>query len=321
MHIGKVEIKGYAALAPMAGVADSAFRIICKKYGASYLTGEMASSKAIEYSDKKTSELLKSSEAEHPFAIQLFGSEPKSMAIAAERCLDYRPDIIDINMGCPMPKVTGQGSGCKLMTNPRLAADIVKAVTRAADIPVTVKIRKGWDNHSSNGTEFAKRMEQAGALAITVHGRTRDQLYAPPVDLDIIRDIKNAVKIPVIGNGDIFTAEDAKYMYDYTGCDFVMVGRGALGNPFIFEQINNYIDKGIKPEKVSLEKRLMVMLEHITLACRLKGEKRGVLESRKHIAWYLKGIKSAARLRSLAMQAESLSDIRNIASIAVAENT
>ncbi|MEG0753891.1 MAG: tRNA dihydrouridine synthase DusB, partial [Angelakisella sp.] len=233
IHIGNVEIQQTAALAPMAGVADRAFRQLCKEYGACYLVGEMVSAKGLMQGSKKSAQLLRSDEMEHPCAVQLFGNEPESMAAAVELAMDYAPDIIDINMGCPAPKIAGNGGGSALMRDMPLAADIITAVKKASPVPVTVKFRKGWDDANLNGLEFAKMAEACGADAITIHGRTRAQMYAPPIDWDIIAAIKAAVRIPVIGNGDVTSPETAKALYEHTGCDLIMVGRAALGTPWL----------------------------------------------------------------------------------------
>ncbi|MFQ8599538.1 MAG: tRNA dihydrouridine synthase [Oscillospiraceae bacterium] len=231
VKIGNVAIEKTACLAPMAGVADRAFRLLCREYGASYVIGEMASAKGLTMSDRKTKELLEVTGEERPMAVQIFGDDPLVMAEAAVRCMDFSPDILDINMGCPAPKITSGGAGSALMKNPALAEAIIRAVVRAVPVPVTVKFRKGWDGDSANAVEFAKRAEAAGAAAICIHGRTRQQMYAPPVDLDCIREVKQAVRIPVIGNGDVNSVESAVRMYEQTGCDLVMIGRGALGHP------------------------------------------------------------------------------------------
>ncbi len=297
MKIRDIEIEKTACLAPMAGVADSAFRQVCKKFGASYVVSEMASSKALTMNDKKTAELLTITENERPMAIQLFGDNPKIMAEATLKIMPYNPDIIDINMGCPVPKIAGNNCGSALMKNPTLASEIIKAVRDISPVPVSVKFRKGWDDDNINAVDFAKMCEQSGADFITIHGRTKKQMYAPPVDLDIIRDVKSAVSIPVIGNGDIYSVKDAVKMYDYTGCDLVMVGRGALGNPWIFSQIKEYFEKGTIPPPPSINERMEVMLSHIKLLCKLKGEYIGMKEARKHSAWYIKGVRGAASFR------------------------
>jgi tRNA-U20-dihydrouridine synthase len=244
MKIGNVDIKGYAALAPMAGVADTAFRTICRQFGACYVVGEMASAKGLCMSDRKTARLLSVTDAERPMAIQLFGNDPEVMAAAAVKSEEYGPDIIDINMGCPAPKIVSNGGGSALLKDPLLAGKIIESVVRAVKVPVTVKIRKGWDDAHVNAVEMAHIAEESGAAAITIHGRTREQMYRPYADLEIIRKVKEAVKIPVIGNGDVTSPESAKKMYDETGVDLVMVGRGALGAPWIFRQIEEYLSTG-----------------------------------------------------------------------------
>ncbi len=312
IRIGSVEIEQSAALAPMASVADRAYRIMAKKYGAAYLVGEMASAKGLCYSDRKTAELLEVTPAEHPMAVQLFGEDPEFMAGAVEKVLPYAPDIIDINMGCPVPKVVGSGAGSALMKTPEKAAEIVKAVAAQTEIPVTVKIRKGWDENSINAVEFAKRMEDAGAAAITVHGRTRSEYYGPPADWDVIRQVKQAVKVPVIGNGDVTSPEEAARMYRETGCDLVMVGRGSYGRPWLFRQIRAYLAGDPIPPEPTWEERLAVMQEHIALICEFKGEYAGMREARKHAAWYLKGLRGAASFRHACGQLSSREDFARL---------
>ena len=302
--IGNVKIKRTSALAPMAGVSDRAFREICKSFGAAYLVGEMVSSKGIVFKDKKSVELLSTAPSEHPIAVQLFGNEPEIMAKAALIALEYDPDIIDINMGCPAPKVTSCGGGSVLMKSPELAGKIVKAVSSAVNIPVTVKFRKGWDENSSNAVEFAKICEQNGASALTIHGRTKTQMYAPPVDTDIIREVKRAVSIPVIANGDVCDVGSCVSMYEKTGCDLVMIGRGALGRPWIFSQIDSFLTSGKTVPDPDIEERMSILHKHVELICKYKGEKIGMKEARKHAAWYTKGFRGAANLRN---EASSLS--------------
>lgn len=298
MKIGNLTINGRAVLAPMAGVADRAFRETCVRFGAAFVTTEMISSKGLQFHDKKTASLMELGGAERPAAIQLFGDEPAVMAQAAQAAMAFSPDAIDINMGCPAPKVSGNGSGAALMKNPALCGEIVSAVRRAVEIPVTVKIRKGWDDTAVNAVEVAKICEAAGADAIAVHGRTRAQMYAPPVDWGIIRQVKEAVKVPVIGNGDVDSAQAAALLLERTGCDAVMVGRGALGNPWIFAQINAYLTESCRVvPPPGLHERMAVMLAHVARMCELKGEARAMNEARKHVGWYLKGMKNAAEFR------------------------
>lgn len=297
MKIGNVEIKGMAALAPMAGVTDRAFRELCVAFGASYVVGEMVSAKGISFNSERSKELMLLSENERPAAVQLFGSEPQTVAAAAVTAMEYKPDIIDINMGCPAPKISGNGAGSALMKNPDLCGKIVEAVCKAVDVPITIKIRKGWDDKSVNAVEVAKICEQAGASAITVHGRTREQFYSGKADLDIISKVKKAVNIPVIGNGDITNANDAAQMLEKTNCDMVMIGRGALGNPWIFREINAWLNDLRPMFPPSPAEKVTVILRHIQAMCDYKGEEVAMREARKHVGWYMKGFKNAAELR------------------------
>ena len=320
MKIGNVEIKGFAALAPMAGVADRAMREICTRMGAAYTVGELASARGITLGDSKSAELLFCEKNGTPSASQLFGCEPQIMAEAAKRALEFQPDFIDINMGCPAPKVAGNGGGSALMQNPKLAGEIVAAVANAVDVPITVKMRAGWDNNSLNAVELARICEQAGAKAITVHGRTRVQMYAPPVNYDIIKAVKQAVKIPVIANGDIVDGKSAKFVYDYTGCDFIMVGRAAQGNPFVFTEINASLS-GKEYTAPTLQERLSVCLEQIELMHKYKDPHNAILEARKHTAWYLSGIHGAAALRRMCGEISSLDDVKVICEKALEQNS
>ena len=317
MFIGNVAITGKCALAPMAGVADRAFRELCKSYGAAYTVGEMVSAKGVTLHDRKSQELMRISDSERPSAIQIFGGEPETMAEAARFALRFSPEIIDINMGCPAPKVTKNGGGSVLMKDPQLAGRIMRAVADAVDVPVTAKFRLGWDADSINCVEFAKIMEANGAAAVTVHGRTKAQMYAPPVDLTQIAAVKKAVAIPVIGNGDIFTPEDAKRMYDETGCDLVMAGRGTLGRPWLFAQINDYLAKGVYEPDPDVETKMEVMLAHAKRICALRGDKIGMFEIRKHALWYTKGLKGSAKLRNEFSNVSSFKELSLLAEKAI----
>ncbi len=310
LNIGGVPLKSHAVLAPMAGASDRAYRELCVRFGAAYCVSEMVSSKALSFNSKKSEELMEISDLERPCGIQIFGDDPKCMADAAKHALENKPDIIDINMGCPAPKISSNGSGSALMKNPRLCGEIVKAVTAVTDIPVTVKIRKGWDDDSVNAVEVAKICESAGAAAITVHGRTRQQYYKPPVDYDIIRAVRESVSVPVIANGDIDSAERAKEVMDITGCDLVMIGRATLGNPWIFSQINAYLENpNVKIHTPDLEERLGVMIEHISKMVEYKGEHMAMLQARKLVVGYFKGMKGAAALRNEAGKIKTLDDL------------
>lgn len=310
LNIGGVPLKSHAILAPMAGVSDRAYRELCVRFGAAYCVSEMVSSKALSFNSKKSEELMEISDLERPCGIQIFGDDPKCMADAAKHALENKPDIIDINMGCPAPKISSNGSGSALMKNPRLCGEIVKAVTAVTDIPVTVKIRKGWDDDSVNAVEVAKICESAGAAAITVHGRTRQQYYKPPVDYDIIRAVRESVSVSVIANGDIDSAEKAKEVMDITGCDLVMIGRATLGNPWIFSQINAYLENpNVKIYTPDLEERLGVMIEHIGKMVEYKGEHMAMLQARKLVVGYFKGMKGAAALRNEAGKIKTLDDL------------
>ena len=310
LNIGGVPLKSHAVLAPMAGVSDRAYRELCVRFGAAYCVSEMVSSKALSFNSKKSEELMEISDLERPCGIQIFGDDPKCMADAAKHALENKPDIIDINMGCPAPKISSNGSGSALMKNPRLCGEIVKAVTAVTDIPVTVKIGKGWDDDSVNAVEVAKICESAGAAAITVHGRTRQQYYKPPVDYDIIKAVRESVSVPVIANGDIDSAERAKEVMDITGCDLVMIGRATLGNPWIFSQINAYLENpNVKIHTPDLEERLGVMIEHIGKMVEYKGEHMAMLQARKLVVGYFKGMKGAAALRNEAGKIKTLDDL------------
>ena len=321
MILGNLEIKEKAALAPLAGVADRAFRELCRGYGAAYTVCEMASAKGISLGDKKSAELLSITETERPAGSQIFGNSPETMAIAAKKALEFNPDFIDINMGCPAPKVASSGGGALLMKNPVFAADIVKAVVEASTVPVTVKMRSGWDDNNINAVELAKRCEDAGASAITVHGRTKVQMYAPPVNTDIIKQVKEAVKIPVIGNGDVIDGPSAARLMEETGCDMVMIGRGALGRPWVFSQINAYLEHEVLLPEPTVTEKMLVMLKHIEKLCEYKGERVGIREARKHAAWYTKGLHGAANYRARIGLISSVEELRQIALELIEQNS
>jgi len=312
LRIKNLELKNNVFLAPMAGVTDKAFRMITKPFGPALMYTEMVSGKGLFYKSQKTADLLETEEAEKPVATQLFGHEPEVLAAIAEKALEYGAELIDINMGCPAPKITGSGDGSALSKNPRLAGEIVKAVVRAVDVPVTVKIRKGWNEESVNAVEMAKIAEENGAALVTVHGRTREQFYSGTADLEIIKSVKEAVSVPVIGNGDIFDEESAKRMLDFTGCDGIMIGRGAQGNPWIFERVIHFLETGEKLPEPTISERAQKMKEHLELLVKYKGDYRGIQEARKHMAWYIKGCKGGARLRDAIMKAHTREEMLKI---------
>ena len=330
LKIGNIELKHGIMLAPMAGATDYAFRKVCREFGAEYLVSEMVCAKALCYEQKikkslaaspsKTAPLAAISEGELPMAIQIFGSEPEYMADAARMIAEnnYRgttskhtPSAIDINMGCPVPKIVSNGEGSALLKNPELAGRIVEAVVKAVDIPVTVKIRAGWDSNSINCVEMAKRLEASGASLICVHARTREQQYAPYADWTHIARVKEAVNIPVIGNGDIFEPIDAVKMLQETACDGIMIGRGALGNPWIFENVINLFE-GREVREISVNEVVDTAIWHLGLMIESKGERAGIAESRKHLGWYMKGVRGAAELRNRINCAQSLDELTDI---------
>ena len=314
MKLGKIDLDPKsAALSPMAGVADIAFRRICREFGCAYTVTEMVSAKGFSMGDRKSRKLMLLPEDEHPSAIQLFGSDPLIMARAAEGAMEFSPDAIDINMGCPAPKIAGNGGGSALLKDLPLAESIIREVCGAVLVPVTVKFRTGWDEENVVAVELAKRAENAGVAALIVHGRTRNQMYAPPVDYKTIAEVKRAVSIPVIGNGDITDGKSAKKMLDKTNCDFLFVGRGALGRPWVFEQIKAFLENGTVLPEPPVEERMKVMLSHIKLICELKGERVGIREARKHAAWYIKGIRGAAEFRREAGFISSVDELEKLA--------
>ena len=314
VSIGGVEIKGRLTLAPMAGVSDFAFRTICTELGAAMTTTEMVSAKALVYKDEKTKGLLYNPDILHPSAAQIFGHEPEIMAEAAPMALEYSgADILDINMGCPVGKIVRSGDGSALMKDPELAARIVEAVVKAVTVPVTVKFRKGFDGGCVNAVEFARLMEQAGASAVAVHGRTRAQMYSGRADWDVIRDVKKAVSIPVIANGDVFSAGDAEHILRYTGCELAMVGRGSFGDPWIFEQSNALLEGLPVPDRPPLAERIELAVRQTELYAEKFGERLACLEARHQIPWYLKGVAHAGYYKQQLVRVETLDELRRIA--------
>ena len=314
MKIGNVELKGKVILAPMAGVCNSAFRKICKEMGCALVCAEMVSDKGMIYNSKKTEDMLYFEEVERPISQQIFGSDKETFTEAAKRVYEImRPDIIDINMGCPVPKVAVKSqAGSALLKNPELIREIVSSVVAAVPVPVTVKIRSGWDFNSINAVEVAKICEAAGAKAITVHPRTRSQLYTGKADLEIIKQVKEAVSIPVIGNGDIKDIESAKYMLEYTKCDAIMIGRGALGNPWIFKEIDTYLKTGEIIDKPTYEERINMCYKHLDYLLKIKNEHVSILEMRSHISWYIKGIPNHKEIQNQCFKAKTKEEIVEI---------
>lgn len=312
LTIGSVTLPNNLILAPMAGVTDLPFRLLCKEQGAGLLCMEMVSAKAIMYKNKNTEELMAIDERELPVSLQLFGSEPDIIAKIAHQIEDRPFDILDINMGCPVPKIVNNGEGSALMKNPKLAGEIIEKTARAIKKPVTVKIRKGFDEDHVNAVEMARIAEASGAAAVAVHGRTREQFYSGKADWDIIRQVKEAVKIPVIGNGDLLTAEDVIAMYEQTGCDGFMIGRGAQGNPWVFKQVLSYFETGQVLEKPSFEEVTEMMLRHARMMLEFKGEYTGIREIRKHGAWYTAGYPNSAKLRVMINEVETYDQLEEL---------
>lgn len=309
MKIGSVNLENNVFLAPMAGVTDSPFRMLCREQGCGLVYTEMVSAKGLHYNDERSFKLTEIDEREKPAGVQIFGSDPYIMARIADRLNQSDACVIDINMGCPTPKITKNGEGSALMLNPGLVGEIVREVSKASEKPVTVKIRKGWDENTVNAVEIAQIAVENGAKAVAVHGRTREQFYSGKADWDIIRRVKEAVPVPVIGNGDIFRPEDAGEMLSQTGCDAVMVGRGAQGNPWIFSRILHFLKTGELLPPPSAREKIETIIRHTKMLVDLKGEHIGVCEMRKHIAWYIKGMRNATRMKEKVFKTESIDEI------------
>lgn len=314
MHIGSVKLDNNVFLAPMAGVTDISFRILCKRQGCGLTYTEMVSAKGLHYKSNNTAVLLELSPEEKPAAAQVFGSEPELVAKAASHAAEGGAEIVDINMGCPTPKIVRNGDGSALMRKPELVREIVRAAVKAAGVPVTVKIRKGWDDESVNAVEIASIAASEGAAAVTVHGRTREQFYSGTADWGIIKKVKAAVPIPVIGNGDITEPGDALRMLEETGCDAVMIGRGAQGNPWIFNRTIEYLDKGILLPEPTYEERVTMIMAHMDMVTSIKGEVIGVKEMRKHAAWYLKGMPGSTRIKTEIFKIAACAEVKKLLS-------
>ena len=309
LKIGSLQLENPFLLAPLAGITDAPTRRLCREQGAALTYSEMVSGKGLWYNDKNTGKLLQIYEDEKPVAIQIFGHEPDVMAFTARTLDSYENALLDINMGCPVPKIVRNGEGSALMKNPDLVYDIVSAVVKNSSKPVTAKIRAGWDSESINAVEVAHAISAAGASAVAVHGRTREQYYSGKADWDIIKQVKAAVNIPVIGNGDVFTPQDAKNLFEHTGCDAIMVGRGAQGNPWIFKRILHYLETGELLPEPTAEEKVEKALRHSQMLIDYKGEYIGVREMRKHMAWYMKGLPGAAELRGKLNHAETMEQL------------
>jgi tRNA-dihydrouridine synthase B len=307
-----IDLKDKLILAPMAGVTDLPFRLLCKEQGCDVLYTEMVSAKAVLYKNRNTEPLMTYRQQEHPIGLQLFGSEPEVMAKIAAQVQERGYDFIDVNMGCPVPKIVNNNEGSALMKQPKLVGEIVSAMVKATEVPITVKIRKGFDENHVNAVEIARVIEESGASAVAVHGRLRSEYYSGQADWDIIRQVKEAVHIPVIGNGDLTSPQDVLRMREETGCDAFMIGRGAKGNPFIFSQMKTYFEKGYIPEKPSLSDMVRVMLRHARMMVEYKGEFTGIHEMRKHVAWYTTGYPHSSKLRDEVNHVENFQELEEL---------
>jgi tRNA-dihydrouridine synthase B len=299
-------------LAPMAGITDMPFRTICKQFGADVLITEMISTRGLVYDDPKTSKLLEIGSGENPIGVQLFGNNPEDFVKSVEKIIDLPFDFININMGCPTPKIIKNGDGCALMKDPKLASRIIEMTVKASSKPVSVKIRKGWDEDSVNAVKFSSMAENSGASMIIIHGRTREMFYSGKADWDIIKRIKETVAIPVIGNGDVFTPEDAFEMFKKTNCDGIMIGRGALGNPWIFKDVKHFLNTGRKTSPLHIRELRDTMLFHLNKAISYHGERLGILEMRKHLAWYIKGLPHSAPVKNALQQSKDVGSIEKL---------
>ncbi len=321
IRIGNVELKNNLVLAPMAGVTDLAYRPLCMEMGAGMTVMEMVSAKAILYNNRKTLDMLRVDESEHPVSLQLFGSEPEILAEAAKKIADWPFDVLDINMGCPVPKVVNNGEGSALMKNPKLVGEIVEALVKATDRPVTVKFRTGFDSEHLNACEIAHVCEESGASAVAVHGRTREQMYMGEADWEMIRKVKETVSIPVFGNGDLRSGRDVERMFEQTGCDGFMVARAARGNPWVFKEILDYCEKGIEDSRPSLEEMRDMILRHATRIIETKDEFSGIREMRKHVAWYTSGLRNSSYIRREVNKVESYDDLVELLNAGIAHES
>lgn len=317
LQIGNIKLANPVVSAPMAGVTDRAFRVLAREMGCGLVCTEMVSDQALLYKNSKTLKMVNFAGEPSPLSVQIFGSDPDYMAHAAEIVVSQGADIVDINMGCPAPKIVRNNEGCALMQNPHLAAEIVHRVATRVKVPVTVKMRKGWDEENINAVELAKQVVAAGAVAVTVHGRTRNQFYSGEADWEIIKKVKAAVDVPVIGNGDIRSPQDAARMLEQTGCDGVMIGRAAMGNPWLFKQTVHYLNTGELLPPPTSEERIAVALRHLEMIVADKGEFIGVSEMRKHAAWYTKGFRGAANLRQRINQAKTVDELKMVLQSAI----